>query len=202
MVVLYHRNIAQGSSQSPDEELYRGDVNPRLGARNRRLEILCEAAVSIEPSQGSFDDPAARQQLKAGGVSGAFDDLDGPLAEFGESLMQVGASVDTVGEEMAQPGKQLVDGLDDQHGTIAILDISGVHLGADQQTASIGHNVALTPFDLLGRIVPPRPAALGGLDRLTVDDPADGLASRPAASRACSSNAKLIFSNEPSSRQS
>src|SRR5438309_8888966 len=60
---------------------------------------------------------------------------------------------------------------------------SWVHRGADQQTASIGHNVALTPFDLLGRIprvaVLPRPrtgsttrpAALGGLGRLTVDDP-------------------------------
>src|SRR6266850_1477212 len=171
MVVLYRRYIAYGSSQSPDEELYRGDVNPRLGARNRRLEILRQAAVAIEPSQGPFDDPAPRQQLKADSVRGAFDDLDGPLAEFGESFGQVGAVVDTVGEEMAQPGKQLVDGLDDQHGTIAILDIGGVHLGADQQTASIGHNVALTPFDLLGRIVTTRPAALGGLGRLTVDDP-------------------------------
>src|SRR5882762_9787668 len=171
MVVLYRRYIAYGSSQSPNEELYRGDVNPRLGARNRRLEILRQAAVAIEPSQGPFDDPAPRQQLKADSVSGAFDDLDGPLAEFGESFGQVGAVVDTVGEEMAQPGKQLVDGLDDQHGTIAILDIGGVHLGADQQTASIGHNVALTPFDLLGRIVTTRPTALGGLGRLTVDDP-------------------------------
>src|SRR5438132_10899962 len=128
--------------ESPDEELYRGDVNPRLSARNRRLEILRQAAVAIEPSQGPIDDPAPRQQLKADSVSGAFDDLDGPLAEFGESFGQVGAVVDTVGEEMAQPGKQLVDGLDDQHGTIAILDIGGVHLGADQQTAGIGHNVS------------------------------------------------------------
>src|ERR1700747_2445810 len=107
MVVLYHRNIAQGSSQSPDEELYRGDVNPRLGARNRRLEILCQAAIPIEPSQGSFDDPAARQQYKAGSVSGAFDDLDGPLAKFGECLTQVGAIVDAVGEQVAQPGTLL-----------------------------------------------------------------------------------------------
>src|ERR1700747_1340173 len=80
MVVLYHISMAQGTSQSPDEELYRGDVNPRLGARNRSLEILCQAAISIEPSQGSFDDPAARQQYKAGSVSGAFDDLDGRSA--------------------------------------------------------------------------------------------------------------------------
>ena len=78
------------SSQPPDKELYRGDVNPGLGARDRSLEILCQAAVSIEPREGSFDHPAAWQQLKASGVSGAFDDLDGPLAEFGECLAQVG----------------------------------------------------------------------------------------------------------------
>ena len=78
--------------------------------------------------------------------------------------------MDAVGEEMTQPGKQLVDGRDDQSGAVAILDIGGVHLGADQQTASISHNVTLTAFDLLGCIVTTRPAALGRLDRLTVDD--------------------------------
>src|SRR5205085_3482252 len=44
-------------------------------------------------------------------------------------------------------------------------------LGADRQTAGTGHMVALPAFALLGRIVPTRPAGLGGLDRLTVDDP-------------------------------
>jgi hypothetical protein len=32
-----------------------------------------------------------------------------------------------------------VDGFDDKRGTIAILNIGGMHLGTDQQTASIGH---------------------------------------------------------------
>src|SRR5204863_10110102 len=140
-------------------------------AGDRSLEILGQAAVSIEPSEGSFDDPSPWEELKSGRVGGAFDNLDGPLAEFGESVTQIGAVIDTVGEEMAQPGKQIMDRRNDQPGTIAILDISGVHLGSDQQTGSIGHNVALTPFDLLGRIVTTRPAALGRLDRLTVDDP-------------------------------
>ena len=91
--------------------------------------------------------------MKADGVSGAFDDFDGPVTEFGEGITQTGAIIDAVGEEMTQPGKQLVDGRDDQSGTVAILDIGGVHLGADQQTASISHNVTLTAFDLLGCIV-------------------------------------------------
>src|SRR5271156_954568 len=159
------------SGQSPDEELHGSDVDPGFGARDRSLEVLCQAAVSIEPSKGSFDDPSPWEQLKSSRVSSAFDDLDGPVAEFSEGGAQVGASVSAVGEEMAQPGKQLVDGLDDKPGTIAILDVGGVHLGTDQQTAGIGHNVTLTAFDLLGRIVTTRPAALGRLDRLTVDDP-------------------------------
>jgi len=41
---------------------------------------------------------------------------------------------------------------------------------ADQQTPGIGHNVAFTALDLLGRIIPTRPTTLGGLDELTVDD--------------------------------
>ena len=105
--MLYDRHVVQRSRQSPNEELHRGDVDPRFGARDRRLEILCQAAVSIEPSESSFDHPAARQQLKAGRISGAFDDLDGPVAELGEGVTQVGAVVDAVGEQVAQPGKQL-----------------------------------------------------------------------------------------------
>src|SRR6202030_304584 len=103
-----------------NEQLHGGDVNPGFGARDRCFEILCQAAVSIEPGEGSFDNPSAWQQLKAARVGGAFDDLDGPVAEFGAGVTQVGAVIDAVGEEMAQPGKQLVDGLDDQHCPIAI----------------------------------------------------------------------------------
>ena len=121
----------QRSRQSPNEELHRGDIDPRFGAGDRCLEILCQAAVSIEPSKSSFDHPAARQQLKSGRISGAFDDLDGPVAKLDEGLTQVGAVVDAVGEQVAQPGKQLVDRFDDQHRPITILDIGGVDLGTD-----------------------------------------------------------------------
>ena len=91
------------------EQLHRGHVDPRYGARNRRLEILCQAAVSIEPSEGSFDDPSPWQQLKASSVNGAFDDLDSPVTDPGKGLLQTGAVVDAVGKEVAQPGKPLVD---------------------------------------------------------------------------------------------
>src|SRR5438552_18433743 len=163
--------VALLAGQSPDEQLHGGDVNPGFGAGDRSLEILGRAAVSIEPSEGSFDDPSPWEKLKSGRVGGAFDNLDGPLAEFGESVTQIGAVIDTVGEEMAQPGKQIMDRRNDKPGTIAILDIGGVHLGSDQQTGSIGHKVALTAFDPLGRIVTTRPGALARFARLHCCDP-------------------------------
>jgi len=41
-----------------------------------------------------------REQLKSDRVSGAFDDLDRPVTEFGKVLTQIGAVIDAVGEEM------------------------------------------------------------------------------------------------------
>jgi hypothetical protein len=46
----------------------------------------CQAAVALEPSERSLDNPAAWQQLKAGRFSRAFDDLKGLVAELGEGI--------------------------------------------------------------------------------------------------------------------
>src|SRR5205814_8893809 len=89
---------------------------------------------SVLPWEGSFDDPWRWGKLESGRFGGACDNLDGSLAEFGESVTQIGAVIDTVGEEMAQPGKQIMDRRNDKPGTIAILDIGGVHLGSDQRS--------------------------------------------------------------------
>src|SRR6266700_5060302 len=86
-------------TQTPNEKLNGGDVNPSFGARNRRLEVFCQAAVSIDPSDGSFDNPSAWKELKAGSVSGAFDDFDGPVTEFDEGIPQVRSIIDAVGKE-------------------------------------------------------------------------------------------------------
>jgi hypothetical protein len=120
-----------------------GDVNPGFGAgRLRSRNPLLNGGFDCA-KRGLFDDPSAWQQLKAGIVTGGFDNVDGPVTEFGEGVTQAGAVVDAVSEEMAQPREQLTDGRDDEPGTTAILDIGRVHRGTDQQTASIGHNVAL-----------------------------------------------------------
>jgi hypothetical protein len=67
VVVLQH-------DQSPNEKANRGNVDPGCGARERRLKVFGQVPVAIEPSQGTFDNPAPRQYLKAPD-SNALDDL-------------------------------------------------------------------------------------------------------------------------------
>ena len=75
----------------------------------------------------------ARQNLEAAGVGHAPDDLDCPLAEFGEGVQQLIAGIGAVGEEVAQPGKEIVDRRDDQRSTVAVLHVGGVDFGSDHQ---------------------------------------------------------------------
>jgi hypothetical protein len=45
------------------------------------LEVLGEAAISVEPRQRPLDDPTAREDNEALGRIGPFDDLDGSFAD-------------------------------------------------------------------------------------------------------------------------
>ena len=107
--------------QSPDEELDASDVEPSLGTGDRSLEVFGQAAVAIEPSEGTFDHPATGKHDEAGSVS--FDDLDGPAAELGESFGQFVPGIGTISEEVAQPGEEIVNGLDNDRRAIAVLNL-------------------------------------------------------------------------------
>jgi hypothetical protein len=91
------------------------------------------------------------------------------LAEFGERVQKLVAEVGAIGEDVAQAREEVVNGLDDEWRAIAVLHISRVDRDADQQAGGIGHDMSLAAFDLLGRIVAARPAALGRLHRLAID---------------------------------
>ena len=64
-----------------------------MAAFDGRLEVLGQAAVAVEPCNRSLDDPSSWQHLEALDRIGAPDDLEGPLAEFGERLFELGAGV-------------------------------------------------------------------------------------------------------------
>ena len=46
---------------------------------------------------------------------------------------------------MAQPGEEIVNGLDNERGAVAVLNISRVNLGADPEANRIGDDMALAP---------------------------------------------------------
>jgi hypothetical protein len=72
------------SCETSGEELDGRDDESCGGAFESSIEVPGESAVSVEPSQRAFDDPAAGQEFKAFGVIGALDDLHRPFADFCE----------------------------------------------------------------------------------------------------------------------
>ena len=69
-----------------NDKLDRGNINPGRSAGDRGFKVFGKAAVAIEPGDGAFDDPATGKDFEANGVGHALDDLDAPLAKFGECL--------------------------------------------------------------------------------------------------------------------
>jgi len=55
--------------------------------------------------------------------------------------------------------RKVADRGQDLRGAIAILDMTSMHLHANQMPAGIGDDVAFAPLDLLARVITPRPPA-------------------------------------------
>jgi hypothetical protein len=76
-----------------------------------------------------------------------------------------------------------------------------VHDGADEKPAGICQQMTLAAFDLLARVVSRGvPASVVFTDWLSIT-PADGLASRPSASRVSINSSWLIEAQSPHARQ-
>jgi hypothetical protein len=91
------------SCGSAGEHADGGDERPCGGALDGFLPVFGETAASSEPREGSFDDPAARQDFEAFRRVGSLDDFDSPLAHCGQSLAQFFAGIAPIGEHMTQP---------------------------------------------------------------------------------------------------
>jgi len=89
------------SSKASCEEHDGADEEPGGCWSDGVLEILGQAAISIEPGQGSLDDPATRYDFETLGLVGAFDDFDRPFADVAEGLFELVPGVAAVGEDVA-----------------------------------------------------------------------------------------------------
>jgi len=76
--------------------------------------------------------------------------------------------VSGIGEEAFDEGEEGARGVEQRPAAVAVLDARRVRL--DQQTTAIDVDERMAPVDLLARVVAARPAGLGRLDALAVDD--------------------------------
>jgi len=129
-----------------------GDEHPGNRAGDRGLEVLGKPAAAAEPGEGAFEHPSARQDAEARGALGTLDDLKRPSPALGQRRAQLVAGVAAVGKDVPQPGLERASARQNADGAVAILDIGGVNLHADQMAFGVGDDVALAPLDLLAGI--------------------------------------------------
>ena len=159
------------------------------------FEVLGEAPAAIEPGQSAFNDPTHRQDDEATRLVRSLHDLDGELRQdlchrHGELRSLVAGISEQLLQERVHPeqsGQQ-------QHTTVTVLDVRGMHHGMQQKTYRVDQDMPLDTLDLLACVIPgwidagpPFSRALFTL-WLSITQ-AVGLASRPAAARHCTYSA-------------
>ena len=152
------------------------------------LPILGEAATSIEPADGTLDDPALRLDDKALCVVATPDDLGHEVRhDIGDAVGEDRPGIGAIREQLAQKGELSEQGGQQQHAAIAVLHVSGGDQDAQQQPELVDQDVAFLALDQLAGIeamrIDRRPpfSALFTLWLSTMQ--AVGLASRAACSR-------------------
>jgi hypothetical protein len=117
------------------------------------LPIFGEPAASVEPGDGAFDDPSFGQDDE-GVQFVALDDLDDPVAAFGNGQRDARSAIPGVGEDAPNERKQGPRALV-EHGcrAIAILDIGGMNCNAQHQAERVYEKMALLALDLLSCVV-------------------------------------------------
>ena len=135
--------------QAACQQLNRSQIKPRLAAGNGGFEILRQPPVASKPAEGSLDHPAPGQYLKTFALVRSLDNLKRPLPEPGQSGFQLLAGVSAVGKDVTQPREEIADRRQYLRRPVAILDVGGVHLGANQMPTGVSDDMALAALDFL-----------------------------------------------------
>ena len=96
---------------------------------------------------------------------GAFDDLERPFARGGDEAGCLRALIAGIGEDALDEGKALAGAAEEDTDAVAVLNVGGVDLDAQQEAERIDENVPLAPGNLLAGVVAlriPRPPLWNG----------------------------------------
>src|SRR5215217_1114509 len=87
-----------------------------------------------------------------------------------EGIAQFAARIAAIGEDVAQPGKPVADGLEQGRGSVSILHIGRMNQDEEHQSECVSDDVALAALDLFPGVVARYPSAFGRLHALAIDD--------------------------------
>ena len=163
-----------------------GEAHEGSDGSGAALEVASEASVAADPGEGPFDDPSPGQDDEAMQI-GSLDDLQFPGTGAGDGCRHLRPLIAAVGED-ALDERELTAGPAQQlDRAVAILHVGGMNHDVQEQAERVDEDVPLAARDLLARVIalridrrPPFCAALALWLSITA---ADGLASRPSASR-------------------
>ena len=159
-----------------------GQVDDRFAAFGERLVVFAQPTITPEPGKGSLDDPTLGQNLEAGHIVAAFDDLQYPVAHFLGPLDQF-AGVAPVGPDQLELGELPDQFGQHQLGPIAVLDIGGMHNDDQEQAHRVYDDVSLASLDLLASVVTARPPFSAVFTDWLSMIAAEGLGFRPSWTR-------------------
>src|SRR6266568_3132692 len=159
--------------------------------------VFGETAVATEPGEGALDHPTLWQHVEAlgGGVLGNGDEK--AIAERLAGGFDHRAGIAAVGVEDGQAGDDTLEPGQQRHGAGPVLNIGRVGQNGEQESERIDHDVALAASHLLAGIPAARPPLSVVLTLWLSMIAADGLASRPSASRAAMRRTCSISSHTP-----
>src|SRR3990170_2994911 len=168
-----------GSGDASNEEHDGGSVEEGSRGGDGGFEVLGEPAVAAYPGEEALDHPAAWQHGKADLIWQLADDLDDDDGGRGHPLMIVSG----IGEGPFDEGEEPTGDGEEWSAAVAILDARRMRLVEGGAPVGVDERMALAAVDLLAGVIATRPAGLGRLDALAVDDRGRGagLASGPLA---------------------
>src|SRR5262245_5357408 len=135
------------------------------------LIVLAQTSTPTQPGERPLYDPTPFHHLEwlallplrlRDGLQHPTAELQGPLSDT--------AVVDRVGEDLRQPREVALDLCQDQPGPVPVLDVGGMDHHRQDQPEGVDQQVPLAAVDHLVGVLAPRPALLGRLDALAVDD--------------------------------
>src|SRR5882724_7437071 len=119
--------MISSSCETAREQADAGDQEPRLGAGDGSLEVLCEPAVAPEPREGPFDHPTTGLCPEGSDALRSRDDLDRPFSKLGNRAEQFVAPIDTISKDVPKLGERSADRFEQRHSSVIVLNVGAVH---------------------------------------------------------------------------